>query len=119
MPFTGSMPSTVAMPERKNSNGKQPPQRFTASKSETKTAGKVATFQMIREQNAELLVAWAADRLGAQMSFETFTANVDDLWFPAMDDIICVLHSGNQLMVLVLDHEEVITLSSIKPKPAM
>jgi len=63
-------------------------------------------------KRAELHVAWIADRLGARMSFETFTANVDDLWFPAMDDVVSVLHSGSDLMVLVLDHEELITLSS-------
>jgi hypothetical protein len=63
-------------------------------------------------RHAELHVAWIADRLGARMSFETFTANVDDLWFPAMDDVVSVLHSGSDLMVLVLDHEELITLSS-------
>jgi hypothetical protein len=63
-------------------------------------------------KHAELHVAWIADRLGARMSFETFTANVDDLWFPAMDDVVSVLHSGGDLMVLVLDHEELITLSS-------
>ena len=40
------------------------------------------------------------------MSFETFAANIDDLWFPAMDDIVSVLHSDSNLMVLVLDHEE-------------
>jgi hypothetical protein len=69
-------------------------------------------------QHAELHVAWIADRLGARMSFETFSANVDDLWFPAMDDIVIVsvLHSGSQLMVLVLDHEELITLSSVNPR---
>lgn len=65
-------------------------------------------------QHAELHVAWIADRLGARMRFDTFAANVDDLWFPAMDDIVSVLHSGSQLMVLVLDHEEIITLSSVK-----
>jgi hypothetical protein len=63
-------------------------------------------------KHAELHVAWIADGLGARMSFETFTANVDDLWFPAMDDVVSVLHSGSDLMVLVLDHEELITLSS-------
>ena len=47
------------------------------------------------------------------MSFETFAANVDDLWFPAMDDIVSVLQSDSSLMVLVLDHEELITLSSV------
>jgi hypothetical protein len=64
-------------------------------------------------QHAELHVAWIADRLGARMSFEMFVANVDDLWFPAMDDVVSVLRSGSNLIVLVLDHEELITLSSI------
>ena len=65
------------------------------------------------EPHAELHVAWIADRLGAQMSFETFANNIDDLWFPSMDDIVSVLHSDSSLMVLVLDHEELITLSSV------
>jgi hypothetical protein len=47
-------------------------------------------------QQTELRVAWVADRLGASMSFGTFTANVDDLWFPAMDDVVSVLHSGSE-----------------------
>jgi hypothetical protein len=64
-------------------------------------------------QDAELRAAWIADRLGARMSFETFASNVGDLWFPAMDDIVSVLHSGSSLMVLVLDHEELITLSIV------
>jgi hypothetical protein len=60
---------------------------------------------------AELHVAWVAERLGARMSFEVFTANLGDLWYPAMDDIATVLRLGGQVMVLVLDHEELITLS--------
>jgi hypothetical protein len=64
-------------------------------------------------QDAELHVAWIAERLGARMSFATFTANAGDLWFPAMDDIACVLHSAGQLLGLVLDHEELITLSRL------
>ena len=48
------------------------------------------------------------------MSFETFTANVDDFWFPAMDDIVSVVHTGSHLMILVVDHEELITLSDLK-----
>jgi hypothetical protein len=81
------------------------------------------TFQDVKDwlsalpigQDAELHVAWIADRLGARMSFETFAANADDLWFPAMDDIVAVLYSGSQLMALVLDHEEIITLSIVNP----
>jgi hypothetical protein len=68
-------------------------------------------------REAVLRVAWVADGLGASMSFGTFTANVDDLWFPAMDDIVAVLHSGSRLMVFVLDHEELITVSSVNPGP--
>jgi hypothetical protein len=64
-------------------------------------------------QHADLGVAWIADQLGARMSFETLAANAGDLWFPAMDDIVAVLHTGSQLTVLVLDHEEIITLSSV------
>lgn len=64
-------------------------------------------------QDAELHVAWVADRIGALMSFEKFATNIDDLWFPAMDDIVCVLRSDSNLTVLVLDHEELITLSSM------
>jgi hypothetical protein len=64
-------------------------------------------------QHTELHVAWIADRLGARMSFQTFAANVDDLWYPAMDDIVSVLHSDENPMVLVLDHEELFTLSSV------
>ena len=69
-------------------------------------------------QDAELHVAWIAERLGARMSFATFAANAGDLWFPAMDDIACVLYSACQLMVLVLDHEELITLSILGASPA-
>jgi hypothetical protein len=79
------------------------------------------TGQQIRDRlaslpvnpRAELRVAWIANRLGAKMSFETFAANADDLWLPAMDDIVAVLDSGSQLMLLVLDHEELITLSRV------
>ena len=67
---------------------------------------------------AELHVAWIAERLGARMSFATFAANAGDLWFPAMDDIACVLSSAGQLLVLVLDHEELITLSRPGASPA-
>lgn len=68
-------------------------------------------------RQAVVRVAWVADRLGASMSFGTFTDNVDDLWFPAMDDVVSVLQCGSQLMALVLDHEELITLSSVNPGP--
>jgi hypothetical protein len=62
---------------------------------------------------AEVRVAWIADRLGARMSYETFAANIDELWYTAMDDVVCVLCSDGHRMILVLDHEELITFSSV------
>ena len=59
----------------------------------------------------KLHVAWIADRLGARMSFEDFVANFDDFWYPAMDDIVAVLYLDEKPMFLVLDHEELFTLS--------
>jgi hypothetical protein len=64
-------------------------------------------------QGAEPRVAWVADRVGARMSLETLAANIGDLWFPAMDEAVCVLPGDGTLMVLVLDHEELIMLSSV------
>ncbi|MGW0165957.1 hypothetical protein ACWDWT_12275 [Streptomyces sp. NPDC003343] len=63
--------------------------------------------------DAVVNVAWIADRLGARMSFATFVENVDDLWFPAMDDVVVLLDSADALDVLVLDHEERFTLSRV------
>jgi hypothetical protein len=67
-------------------------------------------------QDSEVQVAWIADRLGARMSFAAFASNVSDLWFPAMDDIVCVLRSAGSLAVPVFDHDELITLSSVNPR---
>ena len=65
--------------------------------------------------HAELRVAWMAERTGARMSSGAFAAHTGDLWFPAMDDIVAVLHAGSDLMVLVPGHEELITLSIVNP----
>jgi hypothetical protein len=81
------------------------------------TSGEVAEWLLGLPigRGAELQVAWVSDRLGARMSLETLAANLGDLWFPAMDDIVCVLPGDGSLRVLVLDHEELITLSSVNP----
>jgi hypothetical protein len=66
---------------------------------------------LVIAKHAELHAAWIAHLLGARMSFETFASNVSDLWFPGVDDIVCAARSGGDLLILVLDHEEIITLS--------
>jgi hypothetical protein len=45
-------------------------------------------------QDSEVQVAWIAGRLGARMSLVTFASNLSDLWYPATDDIACVLRSA-------------------------
>lgn len=61
----------------------------------------------------EAAVVWVADRIGARMTFGTFVSNLDDLWFPAMDDVVVLLDSREALDVLILDHEERITFSHV------
>ncbi len=61
----------------------------------------------------EASVVWVADRIGARMTFGAFVSNFDDLWFPAMDDVVVLLDSRQALDVLVLDHEERITFSRV------
>ena len=42
-------------------------------------------------RDAEFQVAWTAERVGARMSFGTLAAHIGDLWFPAMDDVVCTV----------------------------
>lgn len=58
-------------------------------------------------------VVRVADRVGARMTFGVFVEHFDDLWFPAMDDVVVLLGSNEALNVLVLDHEERITFSGV------
>jgi hypothetical protein len=67
-------------------------------------------------REAVLRVAWVADGLGASMNFGTFTANVDGSLVPG-NGPYCLRSALRQFMVLVLDHEELITLSSVNPSP--
>lgn len=61
--------------------------------------------------DAIVRVAWTADRVGVEMRFGDFADRVDDLWYPAMDDVVAVLDRGRHLDVLLIDHEERITLT--------
>lgn len=61
----------------------------------------------------EASVIWAADGIGARMTFGLFVSNYDDLWYSSMDDVIVLLDAGEALDVLFLDHEEKITFSRV------
>ncbi|MGW9447930.1 hypothetical protein [Streptomyces sp. NPDC055632] len=53
--------------------------------------------------------AWPADGIAARMTAARLITSIDDLWYPATDDLV-VLHEGaDGTSVLVLDHEERLT----------
>ncbi|MDT3446776.1 hypothetical protein [Pseudofrankia sp. BMG5.37] len=62
------------------------------------------------DRDVDVRVAWLADRIGARMTWSTFVDHVSDLWYPSMDDVV-ILADANRL--LVLDHEERLTLSRL------
>ncbi|WP_030206479.1 hypothetical protein [Streptomyces bikiniensis] len=54
--------------------------------------------------------AWPADGIATRMTAERLVSSIDDLWYPATDDLV-VLHEGaDGTSVLVLDHEERLTV---------
>ncbi|OHV41259.1 hypothetical protein BCD49_06960 [Pseudofrankia sp. EUN1h] len=65
-------------------------------------------------RDVDVRVAWPVDRIGARMTWSTFVDHVSDLWYPSMDDVV-ILIEANRL--LVLDHEERITLSHLTSPP--
>jgi hypothetical protein len=50
-----------------------------------------------------VLVAWPANRVGAEMPFSVVISNFDDLWYPSMDDVVLLWPDG---ALLIMDHEE-------------
>ncbi|MFC7928631.1 hypothetical protein [Streptomyces cinereoruber] len=54
--------------------------------------------------------AWPADGIATRMTTERLVSSIDDLRYPATDDLV-VLHEGaDGTSVLVLDHEERLTV---------
>ncbi|MGW6964021.1 hypothetical protein ACWGET_08225 [Streptomyces zaomyceticus] len=61
-----------------------------------------------------VLVAWPAERVAARLPVALLLQSIDDLWYSAMDDLVVVTH-GPELTVVVLDHEEQLTCTRIRP----
>ncbi|MFB7025345.1 MULTISPECIES: hypothetical protein [unclassified Streptomyces] len=53
-----------------------------------------------------VLVAWPSDRVAVKITGAQLVATIDDLWYPGMDDLVVVCPAGNPTKVVVLDHEE-------------
>ncbi|MFC7973697.1 MULTISPECIES: hypothetical protein [Streptomyces] len=54
--------------------------------------------------------AWPADGITTRMTAERLLSSLDDLWYPAMDDLVVLHEDANGTSVLVLDHEERLTV---------
>lgn len=60
-----------------------------------------------------VLAAWPADRVAARIRVALLLQSIDDLWYPAMDDLV-VLTDEPEPTVVVLDHEEQLTSTRIQ-----
>ncbi|MEU2236937.1 hypothetical protein [Streptomyces vietnamensis] len=72
----------------------------------------LATF--LGDPRSPLIVTWPADRVAARLTSEKLISAIDDLWYPAMDDLVVISTAGDHVTVLVLDHEEELTVTRLQ-----
>jgi hypothetical protein len=65
------------------------------------------------ENGCDVFAFWPASGTGGYLKFEDFVERYDDLWYPAMDDVVAVT-LGNPETILVMDHEEKFTYSNTR-----
>ncbi|WP_329576066.1 hypothetical protein [Streptomyces sp. NBC_01361] len=54
----------------------------------------------------QVLAAWPGDGVAVRLAPERLLEHFDDLWYPAMDDLVLVGATGEGRKLVVLDHEE-------------
>ncbi|MFD3991910.1 hypothetical protein [Streptomyces sp. NPDC058583] len=64
-----------------------------------------------------VLAAWPADRVAARLHVALLLQSIDDLWYPAMDDLVVVFTDESEVTVVILDHEEQLTRTRIRVRP--
>ncbi|WP_326691478.1 hypothetical protein OIE63_32965 [Streptomyces sp. NBC_01795] len=64
--------------------------------------------------DAEALCVWLADGLAARASYGAFADVIDDLWYPASDDVAIICRDPGSVAVIVIDHEEKVTFTRIE-----
>ncbi|MFF3839516.1 hypothetical protein [Streptomyces sp. NPDC001930] len=64
-----------------------------------------------------VLVAWPADRVASGLHVAQLLQSIDDLWYPAMDDLVVVFTDESAVTVVILDHEEQLTRTRIRVRP--
>ncbi|MFG3493150.1 hypothetical protein [Streptomyces sp. NPDC047972] len=60
-----------------------------------------------------VLAVWPADRVAARIHVALLLQSIDDLWYPAMDDLV-VIADEPEPTVVVLDHEEQLTCTRLR-----
>ncbi|MEU7070637.1 hypothetical protein AB0B30_08710 [Streptomyces narbonensis] len=63
--------------------------------------------------SAPVIAVWPTDRAAAGITTESLITAIDDLWYPAMDDLVVIAGTGDHTTVLVLDHEERMTVTRL------
>jgi len=65
---------------------------------------------------SEVLVIWASENESALMRFEDVVNFYDDLWYPSRDDIWIL--ASSPLVLIDIDHEEMLSIRAIKKDPS-
>ncbi|TXS16647.1 hypothetical protein EAO70_15005 [Streptomyces sp. adm13(2018)] len=101
----GSLSDLVGI--RHNAEGRTDLSEATVSELRT------AVEALLQGAGESVLVAWPADRVAARIRVALLLESIDDLWYPAMDDLV-VLTDEPEPTVVVLDHEEQLTCTRIR-----
>jgi len=68
----------------------------------------------LAESSGCLIAAWPNDRVAAEMTVTALLDSIDDLWYPAMDDLIVLeVSATDERLMIVLDHEERLTCTRL------
>ncbi|MFD8644054.1 hypothetical protein ACFV14_27585 [Streptomyces zaomyceticus] len=100
----GSLSALARM--RRNAEGRTDLSEATVPELRTAVEGR------LQGAGESVLAAWPADRVAARLPVALLLQSLDDLWYPAMDDLVVITH-GPELTVVVLDHEEQLTCTRI------
>ncbi|MFI8910920.1 hypothetical protein ACIGW4_04780 [Streptomyces sp. NPDC053513] len=79
----------------------------------TESALQVCLAEALGDLPSTLIAVWPADRVAAGLTSEELITAIDDLWYPSMDDLVVISTAGDHTTVLVLDHEEQLTVTRL------
>jgi hypothetical protein len=72
-----------------------------------------ALHSEFKNTQQQVLVAWPADRTAARIDLQAVIERIDDLWYPSMDDMVIILSKPEGKQVIVLNHEERLSVTTL------